>query len=68
MENGNITDVQIDAPGETPTIGGIAIERAPGIIIRNNSAEIDTISGASVTSSGIATAAQAAIDQITASN
>jgi uncharacterized protein with FMN-binding domain len=68
MENGKIIDVQIEAPGETPTIGAIAIERAPGIIIRNNSPDIDIISGASITSIGISTAAQAAVDQIAASN
>jgi fumarate reductase flavoprotein subunit len=68
MENGKIVDVQIEAPGETPTIGAIAIERAPGIMIRNNSPDIDIISGASITSIGISTAAQAAVDQIAGSN
>jgi fumarate reductase flavoprotein subunit len=64
MADGFITDVKIVGDMETPTIGGLAITRAPGIIKRNNSAAIDSISGASVTTSAISAAAQAAIDKI----
>jgi hypothetical protein len=67
MENGYITDVKIDAPGETPSIGGVAVARAPGIIKQNNSADIEALSGASVTTKAISTASQAAIDKILAS-
>jgi fumarate reductase flavoprotein subunit len=66
MANGYITDVTIAAPGETPSVGGIAVARAPGIIKQNNSADIDALSGATVTTHAISTAAQAAIDTILA--
>jgi fumarate reductase flavoprotein subunit len=66
MAGGYITDVTINAPAETPTVGGIAVARAPGIIIKNNSADIDALSGATVTTQAISTAAQAAIDKILA--
>jgi fumarate reductase flavoprotein subunit len=68
MADGFITEVKIDGPSETPTVGGIAITRAPGIIKKNNSAQFDAVSGASVTSTGISAAAQAAIDKIKAGN
>lgn len=66
MAGGYITDVSIDAPGETPSVGGIAVARAPGIIIKNNSADIEALSGATVTTQAISTAAKAAIDKILA--
>jgi fumarate reductase flavoprotein subunit len=64
--NGYITEVTIDGPGETPTVGGAAIARAPGIMIRNNSADIEALSGATITTRAISTAGQAAIDKILA--
>jgi fumarate reductase flavoprotein subunit len=64
MAGGFITDVKVVGDMETPTIGGLAIARAPGIIKRNNSAAVDTISGASVTTSAISAAAQEAINKI----
>jgi fumarate reductase flavoprotein subunit len=68
MADGFITDVKVTGDRETPTVGGVALTRAPGIIKKNNSAAIDTISGATVTTSAISTAAQAAIDKIVSGN
>jgi fumarate reductase flavoprotein subunit len=68
MADGYITDVQIDGDSETPTVGGVAIARAPGIIKKNNSGVMDAISGATVTTGGISAAAQEAINKITAGN
>jgi fumarate reductase flavoprotein subunit len=64
MADGFITDVKVVGDLETPTVGGIAITRAPGIIKRNNSPVVDAISGATVTTSAISAAAQAAVDKI----
>ena len=64
MADGFITDVKVVGDMETPTIGGLAIARAPDIIKKNNSGVLDTISGATVTTSAITAAAQAAIDKI----
>jgi fumarate reductase flavoprotein subunit len=68
MEGGYITDVQIAGDSETPTVGGVALTRAPGIIKKNNSGVLDAISGATITSGAISTAAQEAIDKIVAGN
>ncbi|AEF82618.1 FMN-binding protein [Leadbettera azotonutricia] len=65
---GIITDVVVVGAAETPTVGGIAVTRAPGIIKKYNSAAIDTISGATVTTSAISAAAQSAIDKVVAGN
>jgi fumarate reductase flavoprotein subunit len=68
MADGYITDVKVTGDMETPTVGGIALTRAPGIIKKQNTAAIDAISGATVTTRAISTAAQAAIDKIVAGN
>ena len=66
MANGFITEVVCKGDAESPTIGGPVLLRAPGQIIRYNSAQFDSISGATVTSMAVAEAAQAAIDKIVA--
>jgi fumarate reductase flavoprotein subunit len=68
MDHGYITDVQVIGDSETPTVGGVAVTRAPGIIKTNNSGVLDAISGATITSGGISAAAQEAIDKIIAGN
>jgi fumarate reductase flavoprotein subunit len=68
IAKGYITDVQIVGDDETPTVGGVAVARAPGIIKKNNSGVLDAISGATITSGGISAAAQEAISKITAGN
>jgi len=64
MDKGIITNVVVVGDAETPSIGSIAVTRAPGIIQRNNSADFDAISGSTITCMGISEAAQAAIDKI----
>ena len=68
MEGGFITDVDIDARFETQAIAGTVISRAPTLIKENNSAQFDAVSGATITSTAIREAAQAAIDQIVDGN
>jgi fumarate reductase flavoprotein subunit len=68
MADGRITDVQVTGDGETPTVGGVALTRAPRVIKKNNSGQFDAISGATITSNAISAAAQEAIDKITADN
>lgn len=50
---GTITGVQIDAPDETPELGGAAAEKLTGVILEAQSAEIDIVSGASMTSNAV---------------
>ncbi|MDR1212086.1 MAG: FMN-binding protein [Spirochaetaceae bacterium] len=64
MSNGKITGVEADGPGETQGIGSRALSILPGSIIEANSADVDSLSGASVTSQAIKTAAAEAIGKI----
>jgi fumarate reductase flavoprotein subunit len=66
MVDGYITEVEVIGNDETPSVGSVAVARAPGLIKKNNSGVLDAISGATITSSAISTAAQEAIDKIAA--
>jgi outer membrane lipoprotein SlyB len=50
LANGFITNAVVDGKGETPAIGGIVANKAPGFMTKNNSVEIDIVSGATRTS------------------
>lgn len=58
-----ITDVAIEGASETPTIGGAALEELAGQIKEAQSAEIDGVTGATVTSTAVKAAAKSALDQ-----
>lgn len=58
-----ITDVQISGPGETVGIGDKAIEQLPGQILEAQSANVDGVSGATITSSAIRQAVSDCIAQ-----
>lgn len=58
-----ITDFKAEGPGETDGIGSKAIESLPGEIVALNSLDVDTVSGATVTSNAILEAAAAALEQ-----
>ena len=61
IEDGKLTDVAITGDDETPSVGGLAIETLPGVMIAANSVEVDTVSGATYTSTAVLTAAAAAL-------
>ena len=61
VDDNNITDVKVTGDQETPTIGGAALEELAEQIKTAQSAEIDGVSGASLTSAGAKEAAAAAI-------
>ena len=63
FEGDAITDVAIDGPDETPEIGGAAIEALGPAILEAQSAEVDSVSGATVTSEAVRKAAADAIAQ-----
>ena len=56
-----ITEVAIDAPNETPTIGGAAVDELAAQVKEAQSAEIDGVTGASLTSGAVKEAVAAAI-------
>lgn len=64
LENGAIVDVQAVGPDETNGVGSIALDSLPKAIVEKNSLDVDTITGATVTSTAILTAAQKAVDQL----
>lgn len=57
-----ITDVIVTGEDETPEIGGAHLEELATQILDAQKAEIDGVSGATITSKGVMEAAQAAID------
>ena len=59
----SITDVVIDASGETPNLGGEAAVQLRDVILNQQSVEIDGVSGATLTSNAIKTAANSCIQQ-----
>lgn len=61
LNGDDIVDVKATGPNETPGIGSNAIEVLPQRIIDADSADVDAVSGASVTSEAIITAAKAAL-------
>lgn len=58
-----ITEVKVLEQAETPSIAGPALERIPAAIKDNQSLGIDTVAGATITSTAILTAATDAIKQ-----
>lgn len=60
---GKITDVKVDASGETPELGGMAAKTLPAQIVEHQSTQVDNISGATVSSKAIKAAVVAAIQK-----
>ena len=58
-----ITDVRVDASGETAELGGKAAEELPSEIIRSQSTDVDGYTGATLTSDAIKKAAADCIAQ-----
>ena len=53
IENGYIESITVGDNKETPEKGGVAISELPAQMIDSQSYEVDAISGATITSSGI---------------
>lgn len=53
IKNGQISDIIISDNNETPNKGGVAIKTIPSKIIDTQSIDVDSISGATITSNGI---------------
>ena len=62
-EDKSITDVKLEGPEETPSLGATAIERLPAKILAAQSTQIDGLSGATVTSRAIFKAVDNALMQ-----
>ena len=58
-----ITDVKVEGPNETPDKGGAAMEKLQGELLKAQSAEVDAVSGSTVTSDAVKKAMAAAIEK-----
>lgn len=63
VDNKSITDVKAEGANETDGIGSKAIEELPAKFIGKNSAEVDSISGATITSEALCLAVSSALSQ-----
>lgn len=63
VDESKITDVSIVGDSETVGIGGNAVEQMPAQILEAQSAEVDGVAGATVTSTAIRTALTAALNE-----
>lgn len=62
-ENGVITDLEVTGDGETPSVGGAAIDPMVEAILAAGSAEVDVVSGATITSQAVIDAVKDALIQ-----
>ena len=63
FDESRITDVVLDLSNETPDIGQVAADQLREALMNAQSAEIDMVSGATITSQGVAKAADKCIQQ-----
>lgn len=66
ITGGKVTDVSIDASGETPSLGGAAAETlAPQLAEAGSTAGVDAVSGSTMTSDAVFTAMDDCLAQAT---
>lgn len=63
MDETSITDVVIEGADETPEIGGAAIETLQAAILEAQSADVDGVAGATITSTAVLDAAKDCLAQ-----
>ena len=61
MSGSEITDVVLEGPNETESIGGVALEELAKQVLAAQSYEIDGVTGATVTTEGVKEAVKAAL-------
>ena len=63
FEGGKIVSVVVTKQNETPEIAGLPLEQIPAAIVEANAYNVDSVTGATVTSDAIKNAVAAAIEQ-----
>lgn len=63
MSGGKIAKVVVLEQRETPGIGDVAVERIPKAIVSKNSVEVDSVSGATDSSTAVMEAVKAALKE-----
>ena len=61
LTNGFIVEATVKGPGESAGYGAVAVANAGNIIVATNGVELETISGATVTTKAITDAGKAAL-------
>lgn len=61
--DGTITSVEVVSAKETPEIGGEALKKLPALVVAANSADVDAVSGATLTSTAFCAAVKDAVSQ-----
>ena len=64
VQKGKITDVKVEAEGETPAIGGRAIDMAAASMVQKNTVEIDSVAGATISTKALIQAAKEAFSKL----
>ncbi len=65
FDSNKITDVKVTGDDETPGIGSLAVEQLPDLILEAQSADVDVISSATITSTAILNATASCIAKAT---
>lgn len=68
IEDGKIKDILVGEHNETPDIGGVAIRELPPRIIEQQSAEVDVVSGATITSNALKDAVARVLEKASVNN
>ena len=66
VDENEILSVSVVGEHETPSVGGRALEQLPDAIIAANSAAVDSVSGATITSTAILSATRTALQEASA--
>ncbi len=61
LDEGKIKDVKAEGPKETEGIGSVALQKLPADMIAKNAINVDVMTGATISSTGILKAAEAAL-------
>ena len=61
VDEGRIKDVRAEGPKETEGIGSVAIQKLPADMVAKNAINVDVMTGATMSSTGILKAAEAAL-------
>lgn len=61
VDNGKIKDVKAEGPKETEGIGSVALQKLPAEMLAKNAINVDVMTGATISSTGILKAAEAAL-------
>lgn len=62
-EDGSIANIDVKVDSETPELGGVAGPEVAKAIVENQSLDVDSVSGASVTSAAVKNAVKAALTE-----